>query len=56
MEEIMKYLNAHKAELFEGKKVTYRGKVYWVDAHGWGNFRRYYRLQGCRHLREERSL
>ena len=28
----MKYLNAHKAELFEGKKVTYRGKVYWVDA------------------------
>lgn len=33
----MKYLNAHKAELFEGKKVTYRGKVYWIDAHGWGN-------------------
>lgn len=33
----MKWLNAHKTELFEGKKVTYRGKVYWVDAHGWGN-------------------
>lgn len=27
----MKYLNAHKAELFAGKKVTYRGKVYWAN-------------------------
>lgn len=27
----MKYLNEHKIELFEGKKVTYRGKVYWAN-------------------------
>ena len=27
----MKYLNDHKTELFEGKKVTYRGKVYWAN-------------------------
>lgn len=27
----MKYLNAHKAELFGGKKITYRGKVYWAN-------------------------
>lgn len=27
----MKYLNAHKQELFDGKKVTYRGKVYWAN-------------------------
>lgn len=27
----MKYLNAHKAELFGGKKITYRGKVYWTN-------------------------
>ena len=27
----MKYLNDHKQELFEGKKITYRGKVYWAN-------------------------
>lgn len=27
----MKYLNAHKSELFEGKKIIYRGKVYWAN-------------------------
>ena len=27
----MKYLNAHMNELVEGKKVTYRGKVYWMN-------------------------
>lgn len=27
----MKYLNAHKADLFEGKKIVYRGKVYWAN-------------------------
>lgn len=27
----MKYLNAHKEDLFNGKKVTYRGKVYWAN-------------------------
>lgn len=27
----MKYLNAHKSELFAEKKVTYRGKVYWAN-------------------------
>lgn len=27
----MKYLNRHKSELFEEKKVTYRGKVYWAN-------------------------
>lgn len=28
---MIKYLNAHKAELFEGKKISYRGKVYWAN-------------------------
>lgn len=32
-----KYLGKHVNELLESKKVTYRGKVYWADAHGWGN-------------------
>lgn len=32
----MKYLTKHLSELFAGKKITYRGKVYWADAHGWG--------------------
>lgn len=27
----MKYLNNHAEELFSGKKVTYRGKVYWAN-------------------------
>lgn len=27
----MKYLNRHKSELFEEKKVTYRGNVYWAN-------------------------
>lgn len=27
----MKYLNRHKEELFYGRKVTYRGKVYWAN-------------------------
>lgn len=27
----MKYLNDHKQQLFAGKKVTYRGKVYWSN-------------------------
>lgn len=27
----MKYLNNHKDELFNGGKITYRGKVYWAD-------------------------
>lgn len=27
----MKYINNHKDELFAGKKVTYRGKVYWAN-------------------------
>ena len=27
----MKYLNSHIAELIEGKKITYRGKVYWAN-------------------------
>ena len=27
----MKYLNSHKDELFDGRKVTYRGKVYWAN-------------------------
>lgn len=27
----MKYLNNHKHDLFSGKKITYRGKVYWAD-------------------------
>lgn len=27
----MKYLNRKKSELFAGRKVTYRGKVYWAN-------------------------
>lgn len=27
----MKYLNNHKQELFNGQKITYRGKVYWAN-------------------------
>lgn len=27
----MKYLNRHKDELFSGKKITYRGIVYWAN-------------------------
>lgn len=27
----MKYLNSKKDELFAGRKVTYRGKVYWAN-------------------------
>lgn len=27
----MKYLNDHKEELFAGRKITYRGKVYWAN-------------------------
>lgn len=27
----MKYLNENKVKLFEGQKVTYRGKVYWAN-------------------------
>lgn len=27
----MKYLNNHKDELLSGKKITYRGKVYWAN-------------------------
>lgn len=27
----MKYLNKHANELFNSKKVTYRGKVYWAN-------------------------
>lgn len=27
----MKYLNDHKLELFNGQKITYRGKVYWAN-------------------------
>ena len=27
----MKYLNNHKQDLFNGKKITYRGKVYWAN-------------------------
>lgn len=27
----MKYLNDHAAELFDGQKITYRGKVYWAN-------------------------
>ena len=27
----MKYLNKHKDELFSGKKITYRGMVYWAN-------------------------
>lgn len=31
LEDAMKYLNDHKNELFAGKKITYRGKVYWAN-------------------------
>ena len=27
----MKYVNRHKDELFSGKKITYRGIVYWAN-------------------------
>lgn len=27
----MKYLNNHKEDLFAGRKLTYRGKVYWAN-------------------------
>lgn len=27
----MKYLNNHKDELFDGKKIAYRGKTYWAN-------------------------
>lgn len=27
----MKYLNNHKRALFNGYKITYRGKVYWAN-------------------------
>lgn len=27
----MKYLNSKKDELFAGRKVTHRGKVYWAN-------------------------
>lgn len=27
----MKYLNRHKDELFSGKKITYRGIIYWAN-------------------------
>ena len=27
----MKYLNRNKEKLFEGQKVTFRGKVYWAN-------------------------
>lgn len=27
----MKYLNSKANELFNGRKVTYRGKVYWAN-------------------------
>ena len=27
----MKYLNAHISELMEGKKIEYRGKIYWAN-------------------------
>ena len=27
----MKYMNNHKQELFEGKKISYRGKTYWAN-------------------------
>ena len=29
----MKYLNAHKLDLFDGRKVAYRGKVYWANMY-----------------------
>lgn len=27
----MKYLNNRKNDLFDGKRVTYRGKTYWAN-------------------------
>lgn len=27
----MKYINSQKEKLFEGRKVTYRGRVYWAN-------------------------
>lgn len=27
----MKCLNNHKGDLFSGRKITYRGKVYWAN-------------------------
>lgn len=27
----MKYLNQHKEALFDRRKLTYRGKVYWAN-------------------------
>ena len=27
----MKYLNSQKEKLFYGRKVTYRGRVYWAN-------------------------
>lgn len=45
----MKYLNKHFSELVAGRKVTYRGKVYWVTAHGWGN-------EVCAHSVDEEIL
>lgn len=27
----MTYLDSHKGRLFGGRKVTYRGKVYWAN-------------------------
>lgn len=43
----MKYLNAHKAELFGGKKIIYRGKVYWANL--WTN-------EVCAHSVDEEIL
>ena len=45
----MMYLNKHFSELVAGRKVTYRGKVYWVTAHGWGN-------EVCAHSVDEEIL
>lgn len=27
----MKYLNTHKQDLLDGRKVTYRGRIYWAN-------------------------
>ena len=27
----MKYLDNHIQDLYDGKKITYRGKVYWLN-------------------------
>lgn len=27
----MRYLNAHKLELFSGERIVYLGKVYWAN-------------------------